>query len=143
VLLVAENISVRLSGETLVPFYYMHGFRDGDLHVWAICHEWVRESLRIDLDPALFARITFVADRALQRALFALGAYFPPRIADLVFNQLIHIVTQWTMRGSVQALIARHAIHARPARAPASWLEQFSTRWSADCYLEMLGMQRK
>jgi glycosyltransferase involved in cell wall biosynthesis len=118
VLLVAENISVRLSGETLVPYYYLHGFLDGGLDVWAICHERVRESLRADLDPALFARITFVEDRALQRRLFALGALFPPRIADLIFNQLIHIVTQWTMRDAVRALIARHAIQVVFQPAP-------------------------
>lgn len=28
----------------------------------------------------------------------------------------------------------------RPPQVPAAWLEQFSTRWSADRYLELLGM---
>ena len=31
-------------------------------------------------------------------------------------------------------------LKSRPARVPASWLEQFSTKWSADRYLESLGL---
>lgn len=31
-------------------------------------------------------------------------------------------------------------LQTRPERVPASWLEQFSTKWSADRYLETLGM---
>jgi glycosyltransferase involved in cell wall biosynthesis len=37
----------------------------------------------------------------------------------------------------------RAVLQNRPARVPASWLEQFSTKWSADRYLETLGMQHE
>ena len=110
VLVVAENIALRLSGETLVPYYYLQGFANAGIETWAICHERVRDQLREDLEPAQFDRMTFVKDRAVQRVLFRIGALFAPRIADLVFNQLIAIVTQWSMRAAVRDLVARHAI---------------------------------
>ncbi len=34
----------------------------------------------------------------------------------------------------------RAVLQCRPARVPANWLVQFSTQWSADRYLEMLGI---
>jgi glycosyltransferase involved in cell wall biosynthesis len=110
VLLVAENISLRLSGETLVPYYYLEGFRKSGIEAWAICHARVREALREDLDAAMFARVSFVEDSWIQRALYAIGQWFPYRIEDLIFNQLIHVVTQLRIRVAVQRLIADHHI---------------------------------
>jgi glycosyltransferase involved in cell wall biosynthesis len=110
VLLVAENISLRLSGETLVPYYYLEGFRKSGIEAWAICHVRVREALREDLDPALFARISFVEDSWLQRSIFAVAQWFPYRVEDLIFNQIIHILTQFKMRGAVRRLIAEDRI---------------------------------
>lgn len=98
ILLVAENISLRLSGETLLPCCYFEQFVAGGEDVHLLCHERVREDLRADLPPDQFARVRFVKDRPLQNVLFRLGRRFPYRVEDLVFNQLIQIVTQWHMR---------------------------------------------
>lgn len=118
ILLVAENISLRLSGETLLPCCYLEQFlaRGEDVH--ALCHERVREHLRGDLPPDQFARIRFIADSSLQRAIFRLGRFFPYRIEDLIFNQLIQLVTQWRMRRTARAMVAQHDIHVVFQPAP-------------------------
>lgn len=118
VLLVAENMSQRLSGETLVPWYYLRDLPFAGCTVHAICHARVREDLRADLAPAAFARITFVEDSALQRLLFTIGRWMPYRVEDLVFNQLIHALTQWRMRAQVVRLVATHAIQVVFQPAP-------------------------
>lgn len=118
VLVVAENISLRLSGETLVPYYYLEGFRNSGIEAWAICHARVRDTLREDLDPDLFSRFSFVEDNWLQRIVFAAGKLFPYRVEDLIFNQIIHVLTQIRIRGAVRRLIAAHDIQVVFEPAP-------------------------
>lgn len=105
ILLVAENISLRMSGETLLPCCYFEQFIANGEDVHMLCHERVREDLRADLPPEEFDRVRFVTDSALQRLLFRLGRRFPYRIEDLIFNQLIQLVTQWRMRGIARAMV--------------------------------------
>ncbi len=106
ILLVAENISLRMSGETLVPYHYLHNFlADGhDVHV--LCHARVRDGLRSDLPAEMFARIRFIEDTRLQAMLFAMSRWLPHRVADLVVNQLIHVLTQLRMRATARAMVA-------------------------------------
>lgn len=110
VLLVAENITARWSGETLVPWYYLRDLSAAGCTVHAICHARVRDDLRADLPADAFARIAFVEDSATQRLLFSIGRRLPYRIGDLIFDQLIHVVTQWQMRGQVRRLVGENGI---------------------------------
>lgn len=105
ILLVAENISLRMSGETLLPCCYFEQFIANGEDVYMVCHERVREDLRADLPPDEFDRVRFVSDSALQRLLFRIGRHFPYRVEDLIFNQLIQLVTQWRMRGIARAMV--------------------------------------
>jgi glycogen(starch) synthase len=110
VLIVAENISKRLSGETILPYQYLDGLYRSGVRVRAICHARVRDELRSDLPAHLFDRIDFIEDTALQNLLTRIGGHFPYRIDDLIFNQIIHILTQLRMRGTVQQIIEANAI---------------------------------
>ena len=118
ILLVAENISLRLSGETVVPYHYFRQFLDAGHDVRVLCHARVRDDLRRDLPVGMYARIRFVEDSGLQRILFRLGQHLPYRVQDLAINQLITFVTQWRMRGLARALIAEHRIDAVFQPAP-------------------------
>jgi glycosyltransferase involved in cell wall biosynthesis len=110
ILLVAENISLRLSGETLLPCCYFEQFIANGEDVHLLCHERVREDLRADLPPDQFERARFVADSALQRLIFRIGRHFPYRVEDLIFNQLIQLVTQWRMRHIARDMVAEFDI---------------------------------
>lgn len=110
ILLVAENISRRLSGETVVPYHYFRQFLEAGHDVRVLCHARVRDDLSRDLPADMFARIRFVEDSGLQRLLFRLGRHLPYRVQDLAINQLITFVTQWRMRGIARAMIAQHGI---------------------------------
>jgi glycosyltransferase involved in cell wall biosynthesis len=110
ILIVAENVSMRLSGETLLPYHYLRRFLAEGQEVSVLCHERERDSLRRDLPVDWFARISFVADHPVQKALYRLGRRLPYRVEDLVVNQLIAMVTQWRLRGAARRLVARHRI---------------------------------
>ncbi|MFD1952567.1 glycosyltransferase family 4 protein [Sphingomonas arantia] len=110
ILLVAENISLRLSGETILPYHYLTEFLAAGHEVQVICHERVREDLRRDLPPVIFARVRFVADGWLQRRLFAFERFLPHRVQDLIVNQLIQILTQFRVRRMARALIAEQRV---------------------------------
>ena len=43
-------------------------------------------------------------------AIFAIAQWFPYRVEDLIFNQIIHILTQLKIRGAVRRLIVDHHI---------------------------------
>lgn len=110
ILVIAENISLRRSGETSLSYHYLLEFRRNQVSAYAICHSRVRAELKEDLSPELFEAITFVPDNMVHRAVYALGNLFHYRIADLVFGQLIHIVTQISMRSIAKQLVRDNGI---------------------------------
>lgn len=105
VLLVAENISLKQSGETSVPYFYLDRLLKRDVDVQAICHARVRDDLRETLPPDMFERIHFVEESPLQTRLWKLSRFFHYRIADLVFNQLIYVITQARMRSLAKRIV--------------------------------------
>lgn len=110
ILLVAENISLNQSGETSVPYHYFDRFTKLGAHVWAICHARVKEDLRANLPISAFERITFIDDTKLQRVLWRIGKYVPYRVSDLIFNQLIYLITQRRMRSVAIDAVKRNNV---------------------------------
>ncbi|WP_022681614.1 glycosyltransferase family 4 protein [Sphingobium bisphenolivorans] len=110
ILLVAENVSRNLSGETILPYYYLQHFLALGHDVRVICHERVRDQLKKELDFATFARFSFVKDSLLQKLLFRIGRAFPHRVDDLVFNQLIQLLTQLRMRRVAREQLSREPV---------------------------------
>jgi glycosyltransferase involved in cell wall biosynthesis len=97
VLIVSENISMRMGGESSLPFYYAKMFSQRGAEVWLACHERVEVELRAAL-PQLEPRMRFVRDTRLQRAAFRMGGALPYRIRDMLVGQLVHFSTQRRIR---------------------------------------------
>ena len=110
VLLVADNMSMRQSGETSIPCYYLDLFLRQGLSVIAVCHARNREGLRRDLPAEDFRRIHFVEDSWLQKLLWKFGGLLHYRLKDLIVTQFIHALTQLRMRGLIERLIVRHGV---------------------------------
>lgn len=61
VVLVAENVSRKMSGESGQNFYYVELLRERKVNVWIVCHERVREELRAEFpDDKDFQKIHFI-----------------------------------------------------------------------------------
>ncbi|MEL7038401.1 MAG: glycosyltransferase family 4 protein [Cyanobacteria bacterium J06592_8] len=112
ILMVVENISRKMGGETGQNFYYLQLLRKRNIDVRAICHSRVREELRQEFaeDLEQFQKIHFIDDTWYQVMIWRIGKVFPYRIQDLIFNQIIHWITQAQARKFAKKLIAKHPI---------------------------------
>lgn len=97
VLIVSENISMQMGGESSLPFYYAKLFSERGAEVWLACHERVEIELR-EAFPELEPRILFVRDTQAQKITFRWGNSLPYRIRDLFIDQAIHFSTQARIR---------------------------------------------
>jgi glycosyltransferase involved in cell wall biosynthesis len=97
VLIVSENISMQMGGESSLPFYYAKLFLQRGADVWLACHERgeteVRAAFR-ELEP----RIRFVRDTQAQKFLFRYSNALPYRIREAFVGQSIHFSTQARIR---------------------------------------------
>ena len=97
VLIVSENISMRMGGESSLPFYYSKLLSSGGAEVWLACHERVERELR-EAFPNLEPRMLFVRDTKAQKTAFRYGSALPPRIREMLIGQGIHLSTQIRIR---------------------------------------------
>jgi glycosyltransferase involved in cell wall biosynthesis len=109
VLIVSENISMRMGGESSLPFYYAKLFTERGVEVWLACHERVRGELG-ERFPQLADRTLFVEDTWFQRNLFRRTGWLPYRLRDLFVGQFIHYSTQRRLRAVARELAARGVI---------------------------------
>ncbi len=112
VLMIVENISRKMGGESGKSFYYLQLLQERNIEVITICHERVREEVQQEFrqNPEQLKKIHFIKDTFYQVLLWRMGEIFPYRIKDLVFNQLIHLITQYRARQLVKKLIAEYNI---------------------------------
>jgi glycosyltransferase involved in cell wall biosynthesis len=97
VLIVSENISMRMGGESSIPFYYAKLLAKRGAEVWLACHERVESELRASF-AELESQLRFVRDTKAQKVAFRFGNTLPYRIRDMFIGQLIHFSTQARIR---------------------------------------------
>ena len=97
VLIVSENISMRMGGESSLPFYYAKLLSACGAEVWLACHERVESELRAAF-PNLERHMMFVRDTRLQKIAFRYGSALPLRIREMLIGQTIHLSTQMRIR---------------------------------------------
>jgi glycosyltransferase involved in cell wall biosynthesis len=97
VLIVSENISMQMGGESSLPHYYAKLFLRRGIDVWLACHERVEASLFKDF-PELGSRILLVRDTPAQKLLFRFSKVLPYRLRDMIVGQFIHLSTQMRLR---------------------------------------------
>jgi glycosyltransferase involved in cell wall biosynthesis len=97
VLIVSENISMRMGGESSLPYYYAKLLHLRGAEVWLACHERVEAELE-EAFPQLASRIRLVRDTRAQKAVFRYGGALPYRLRDTVVGQAIHFSTQARIR---------------------------------------------
>jgi glycosyltransferase involved in cell wall biosynthesis len=105
VLIVTENVSLRMSGETSVPLYYFNRLQARGVDVWMICHARTRDELRETLPSEIFQKISFVEDSLFQVLVYKFSHLFPYRIEDLIFGRILHSITQFQARKIVKQLV--------------------------------------
>lgn len=92
VLIVANNISMRMGGEAVLPYHYVRELKSLGLDFHALTHARVRDEL-MKSDIWDEGRFHFVEDSAAEKAVFKAGARVPAAIRDRVFMSLISAIT--------------------------------------------------
>lgn len=111
VLVVADNASMRFSGEAALSLYYFDRLRERDLDVMMICHERCKDELRQRyIDNNIFNKIFFISDTKLQRFFFALGNHLPFIVKDRIIGQIIYILTQLRAKHVAKDLVKRFSL---------------------------------
>jgi len=103
VLIVSENISLRLGGESSLGYYYATLFDKRNVEVWLACNARVRESLAVD-QPSLHARTFYAEDTAVQRFVEMQLRPYPGRVRDLFVGQGLRVSTQVHLRAIARKL---------------------------------------
>lgn len=106
VVLVAENISRHMGGESGKNLYYFHLFQERGVELQIVCHERVRDELRQEFPHDKdFNKFHFIKDNWLQKFTWRIGKLFHYRIEDLIFLQMVHWITQIQAKKLVKRLI--------------------------------------
>jgi glycosyltransferase involved in cell wall biosynthesis len=109
VLIVSENISMEMGGESSLPHYYAKLFLRRGIEVMLACHERVEASLLKEF-PELGSRILLVRDTRAQKVLFRFSQVLPYRLRDMIVGQVIHFSTQMRLRNIAIELARAEAI---------------------------------
>jgi glycosyltransferase involved in cell wall biosynthesis len=109
VLLVGENASMRMSGETSFPCLYFKLLRERGVDVRMICHGRVRDELR-ELLGDDFPRVSFVEDNAVDLALFRIEQLIPGKLKEQTIVTLRHVRIRQRMRPVIRELVRQHSI---------------------------------
>lgn len=117
VLIVSENISMKMGGEASLPFYYAKLFHERGVEVHIACHERVADELRSTFH-GLGPRIYLVQDTWLQKALYRMGEKLGIRLKVMLTEQAIHLLSQIKIRKIARRLAAESRIDALLEPAP-------------------------
>jgi glycosyltransferase involved in cell wall biosynthesis len=88
ILIVSDNISIKMGGEASLPFYYFKLFRTRGIDVYCVCHARVRGEIEQAFSPEEYARFTFIEDTPQQTAIWKFAQKFPPRISFIIMQGL-------------------------------------------------------
>lgn len=117
VLIVSENISMKMGGESSLPFYYAKLFRERGVEVQLACHERVRGEVRAAF-PDMGSGIHFVGDTRLQKALHRYGEKLGMRVKVAFTEQAIHLISQTRIRKIARRLASEGKIDVVLEPAP-------------------------
>lgn len=121
IIIASENASMRMSGESNLPLFYLKLLRARGVDIWVVCHSRVRNELReLFPDDADFRKFHFIEDTQVQVLIWKFSQWFPYRIKDLIFGQWIHTITQRTTRRVVKELVKSKNIQVVFEPAPIS-----------------------
>ena len=119
VLIVAENVSARFGGESMLPLHYFRLLLKRGIDVRLTVHARVREELEL-LFPNDLERIYFIDDLWIQKKLYAMGMTLPRRMAEISLHWMVHLITALRQRKVVRRLVKKGDVNVVHQPIPVS-----------------------
>lgn len=111
IILVAENISKNMSGEANINLYYLNKFQERNIDCFVVCHGRVKEEIKqLFPEEEFFSKFYFIEDNWLQILIYKISKFFPIRIKEMIFGQILFAITQLRARTVVKDLIKHENI---------------------------------
>jgi glycosyltransferase involved in cell wall biosynthesis len=117
IVIVAEHASLQFGGEAALPLHYFRVLRKRGIEAWLVTHVRTRAELLFSEDGA---RILFVPDTWMHRALWRVGTLLPRRIQDISTGLLMRLLTQLVQRRIVKRLVREKRISVVHQPIPVS-----------------------
>jgi glycosyltransferase involved in cell wall biosynthesis len=119
VLIVAENASTRLGGESSLPMYWFLELLKEGVDVHLLVH--VRSKPELDQSLSKFpSRIHYVPEVLLHKIFWMLGKTLPDHVRSFTSDWLVHLVTQFMQRRAARRLIEQYKIDIVHEPTPVS-----------------------
>lgn len=118
-LIVANNISMRMGGEAVLPFHYFRELRALGVDVIALTHARVRDELRAS-EIWEEGRFHFIEDSAPERVVHQAGKNAPAAIRDRVFLGTISAITNARIAKAARRLVRDHQVDLIHQPTPVS-----------------------
>ncbi|MFT3786971.1 MAG: glycosyltransferase family 4 protein [Tepidisphaeraceae bacterium] len=118
VAIVAPTASARFGGEAILPLHWFIRLRSRGIDAWLVTHERTRDELATVLGPDI-ARVRFVKDTRLHRALNAIGAKLPGKIGAAVKAPIV-FDSQRQARTIVRELVHTNGVNLVHQPTPVS-----------------------
>lgn len=103
VCIAAENASLRMGGEAILPYHYFRLLLARGVDVHLLTHERSQAEL-LGLFPAHAERLHFVRDHPLQKLFFRLSAFLPRRVAEATVGLATQMLTQRSQRRLLRSI---------------------------------------
>lgn len=119
VLIVANNISMRMGGEAVLPYHYVREMKEMGVDFHALAHARVRDELK---NSELWeeGRFHFVEDAAIEKVVNSLGKLAPQAIRDRIFMSVISAITGARLARRARRLAAEKNIEIIHQPTPVS-----------------------
>ena len=119
VLIIAENASLSVGGEAILPVQWFVGLAREGVEAHLLVHSRCKAELIRDL-PQFRGQMHFVPETILQTFVWKLGARLSPHIRDFTSGWLVHLISQIMQRRTARDMIAKLSIDIVHQPTPVS-----------------------
>ena len=97
VLIIAENASLSVGGEAILPVQWFVGLAREGVEAHLLVHSRCKAELIREL-PQFRERMHFVPETILQTIVWKLGAWLSPHVRDFTSGWVVHLISQFMQR---------------------------------------------
>ena len=119
VLIIAENASLSIGGEAILPVQWFVGLAKEGVEAHLLVHSRCKAELIREL-PQLRERMHFVPEKRLQTIVWKLGSRLPPHVRDFTTGWVVHLISQFMQRRAARVMVAKSSIDIIHQPTPVS-----------------------
>jgi len=110
IIIVAENVSERFGGESILPLHYFRFLSRRDHDVWLVTHSRVRQELQASLSGEQLKHVHFMPDTWVHKLMYNIGRLLPHRINVMTVEALMFLISEFLTRKYIRKKVMADSI---------------------------------